>query len=71
METGIIIFLNVLILYGILGLLFGCYFFIKGAFVLDPLIKDSKWNIRALLFPGAAALWPLLLIKIVKTKKRP
>lgn len=70
MEIGIGIFLNVLAIYTILGLFFGCYFFIKGAFILDPLIKDSKWNIRLLLLPGAIALWPLLLIKIVKIKKR-
>lgn len=70
METVIQIFLNVLGIYFVIGLLFGIYFFIKGAFQLDELIKESKWTVRLLLLPGAIGLWPMLLIKIItKTKK--
>ncbi len=60
------IFVNLLLGYFIFGLLFGIYFFIKGAFKLDELIIESKWTVRLLLLPGAIGLWPLLLMKIIR-----
>ena len=65
MELAIQIFLLLLGAYAFLGLLFAFYFFFKGAFKLDPLIGDSKWTVRLLLIPGAMALWPALLLKII------
>ena len=69
MEIIIQIFLGVLAIYVTVGLLFGIYFFVKGAFRIDPLIADSKWTVRLLLIPGAIALWPILLIKVFKKQK--
>ncbi|MDY8134550.1 hypothetical protein [Aquimarina sp. 2201CG5-10] len=63
------IFLTILGIYAIIGVLFGIYFFIKGAFQIDELIADSKWTVRLLLVPGAIGLWPILLLKILKTSK--
>ncbi len=63
------LFLGFLGIYMTIGLLFGIYFFIKGALRIDPLIADSKWTVKLLLLPGAAALWPILLIKVFKTQK--
>ena len=64
MELIIQIFLWVLAGYVIIGLLFGIYFFIKGAAQIDELIPDSKWVVKLLLVPGAIGLWPLLMLKL-------
>ena len=64
METVINIFMGVLAAYFGIGLLFGIYFIIKGAAKIDPLIRDSKFKVRLLLFPGAIATWPFLVGKL-------
>ncbi len=69
MEIVIQVFLIFLGIYAGIGLLFGIYFFVKGASQLDPLIKDSKWTVRLLLFPGAVGLWPIVLLKIINLQK--
>lgn len=69
METVIQVFLIFLGIYVAIGLLFGIYFFVKGASRLDPLIKDSKWTVRLLLLPGSIGLWPILLLKIITLQK--
>ncbi|WP_411030299.1 hypothetical protein [Spongiimicrobium sp. 3-5] len=69
METTIQIFLTFLTVYAILGVLFGIYFFFKGASQLDSLITESKWTVRLLLIPGAIALWPVLLSRLVSKLK--
>ena len=53
-------------IYFLIGLVFGLYFLFAGAPKIDPLIKDSKWSLRLLLFPGAVATWVLLLPKLFK-----
>ncbi len=65
MEIVIDIILSLLGLYFGIGLLFGLYFFFKGAFQLDELISESKWTVRLLVVPGAIGLWPILLLKII------
>lgn len=32
---------------------------------LDPVLEESSFSIRFLLLPGAAAVWPILLHKII------
>ncbi|MEK6151779.1 hypothetical protein WIW50_00880 [Flavobacteriaceae bacterium 3-367] len=65
MESVITIFLSLLAAYAGVGLLFGLYFFFKGAAQIDPVISDSKWTVRLLLIPGSIGLWPLLLAKLI------
>lgn len=65
MESVISIFLLFLAAYAGLGLLFGLYFFFRGAAQIDPVIADSKWTVRLLLIPGSIGLWPLLLAKLI------
>ena len=36
---------------------------------MDPLLKNSKWTVRLLLFPGVVATWPFFLRKTVHYKK--
>ena len=47
-------------LYLMLGIGFASVFLTRGAGSIDPAAKHSSWGFRALIFPGVAALWPLL-----------
>ncbi len=69
MEIFIQVFLSLFGVYCAIGLLFGIYFFTKGAAKLDELIPESKWTVRLLLIPGAIGLWPVLLVKIIAKSK--
>ncbi len=67
MLTVINVFVIILAVYFGMGLLFGIYFVIKGAGRIDPLIQNSKFKVRLLLFPGAIATWPFLIGKLKRT----
>ena len=60
------IFLKILGTYFVLGVFFAIYFLINGATKIDPLMKDTKWNVRLLLFPGVVVTWICLIPKIFK-----
>lgn len=47
------------------GALFGFYFVLRGAERLDGAAKGAGPVFRILLFPGAAGLWPILLIRML------
>ena len=51
--------------YLAIGLLFGIFFAFKGAELLDPVAAGSPIGFRILVLPGAVALWPLLLVKLL------
>ena len=53
-------------IYLLLGLLFALYFVIKGAKKIDAGMSNASFGLKALILPGALALWPVLLIKILK-----
>lgn len=53
-----------LIVFGLyfgLGALFALAFVLKGVNVIDPAAHTSTIGFRMLIFPGAMALWPVLL----------
>lgn len=54
-------------LYLGLGLVFGLAFIIKGAPAIDPAARGAGWGFRLTILPGAAALWPVLLAKWLRT----
>jgi len=62
MET-IKFLVNVFYLYLLAGAVFAALFVWRGAAVLDEAARGISWKTRALLFPGSAALWPVLLQK--------
>lgn len=56
----------VALVYGGVGLLFALYFAARGAAKLDPAAEGAPIGFRMLILPGAAALWPLLLAKLLR-----
>jgi hypothetical protein len=52
-----------LAIYTIAGLLFALWFVALAAPRIDPAAKGAGLLFRLLIFPGSAALWPLLLLK--------
>ena len=55
------LFVYCLIAYGVLGVLFALAFVTMGVQRIDSQARNSGFGFRALIFPGSAALWPLLL----------
>jgi hypothetical protein len=62
---------NIVLAYGTLGVLFAMAFVLRGAQVVDPGAKGAHWGFRALIFPGAAALWPVMLSKWARAATGP
>lgn len=55
--------LDLFYLYVLAGVVFAVLFLWRGAGRIDEEAQGISWKTRALLFPGTAALWPLLLRK--------
>jgi hypothetical protein len=66
MLTIIQAFVYLLQAYFAAGFVFAVYFFVRGAFKMDPLITNSKWTVRLLLVPGAILMWPILSQRLMK-----
>jgi len=60
-----------LYLYGIAGLVFAIAFVITGVKRIDSHAIGSGVGFRALIFPGSAALWPLLLRRWISRTSEP
>lgn len=59
-------FVSVLAFYALLGAVFAFWFVASGVDRFDPAARGASRAFRALLFPGTAALWPVLLVKWIK-----
>jgi hypothetical protein len=59
------IFLLAFAVYALAGLLFALAFVFRGASAMDPAAKSGTIGFRLLILPGAAAFWPLLLLRWV------
>ncbi len=59
------IVLGALGIYLAIGLLFGLWFVAFGVGRVDPVARQAGAPFRVLILPGAAALWPWLLMKWV------
>jgi hypothetical protein len=49
--------------YGAAGFTFAIAFVARGAAAIDQSASGAPTGFRLLIFPGAAALWPVLLTK--------
>ena len=59
--------INVLAAYGVAGAVFAVAFVAKGIQRVDSVAEHAPWGFRLIVLPGIAALWPLLLVRWVRT----
>ena len=57
---------NVFTVYAALGLVFAVAFVAWGAAKLDAAARDSGIGFQLMILPGAAALWPALLVRWIR-----
>lgn len=62
MATAI---LSIAWVYFLIGAAFALWFVVAGAARLDETARGGSIGFRLLIFPGACALWPVLLWKFV------
>jgi len=55
--------------YGAIGLVVGAAFVVWGVGRVDPAARGSGWGFRAVILPGAAALWPLVARKWIRAAR--
>lgn len=63
--------LLVLAAYLAAGLAFGLAFVWRGAAAVDPAARGMPLRVRFLILPGAAALWPWLLMRWLRRQQPP
>lgn len=51
-----------------LGAVFGLYFVVQGAARIDADAHHLPLQLRLLLWPASAALWPVLLVKVLRSE---
>lgn len=56
----------VLAIYGAIGVIFAVPFLWRGLGRLDATAKEGTWGFKAVIFPGVVALWPVLLLKLLR-----
>lgn len=54
--------------YLAVGVVFAIWFALAGAARLDPVARAGTPGFRALILPGACALWPLLLRRTLRPR---
>ncbi len=68
LATGLVSFTTI---YLAIGLLFALAFAWRGARAIDPSAAEATWGFRILIVPGAAALWPFLLVRWLRATPSP
>lgn len=65
------LFVRLLEIYAVIGVVFAIYFVALGISKVDRLAHGSGIGFRLLVFPGSAALWPLLLLRLLRASGDP
>lgn len=60
-------FVFVFIAYLVAGTLFALVFFFRGLHRIDPASTDSSLGFKAIIMPGCIMLWPIMLLKWVRS----
>lgn len=60
MLTAATWFVNILLIYLGVGVVFAIAFVFKGVGKVDPAAREGTLGFRLLILPGTAALWPIL-----------
>lgn len=68
MEKIIAVLLLVIGVYFMLGLFFSAAFLTKGIAKVDASTHGASIGFKLLLVPGCTALWPVLLMKWLKSR---
>lgn len=71
METFASTLVTGLVVYLALGLAFAVPFVLLGVQRIDPAAREGTLGFRLLVLPGCAALWPLLLARLVRRAPPP
>jgi hypothetical protein len=64
------LFIDVLAAYGLAGAIFAVAFVTVGIHRVDPVAEHAPLGFRLIVLPGAAALWPLLLVRWLRGSVR-
>ncbi len=55
--------------YAALGVVFGVLFVTAGVERVDHAAVGAPWSFRLLILPGAAAFWPIMLLKWLHARR--
>jgi hypothetical protein len=66
MTAFIELCVNLFVAYLGFGFLFAIVFVAKGIGRVDPVARGSSLGFRLIVLPGVAALWPLLLVRLIQ-----
>jgi hypothetical protein len=58
-------------IYAAFGLLFAPFFLMRGAARIDPSVQQSTWGFRWMIVPGVIALWPWLMLRLLRGVEHP
>jgi hypothetical protein len=62
-------FVDALALYGLAGAVFAAVFVTAGIDRVDPVAQHAPVSFRLIVIPGVAALWPLLLVRWIRSAR--
>jgi len=69
MKTAVLLFVNALQIYLLIGVLIALFVQFKGLQKIDSGVEGAGVWFRVITFPGIVALWPAILLKWIKAKK--
>jgi hypothetical protein len=64
------LFVDALAAYGLAGAVFAVAFVTRGIQRVDSVAEHAPLGFRLIVLPGVAALWPLLLIRWLRSAPR-
>lgn len=68
MDAILSFLLNAAGLYTLLGLGVALMFYIRWLEIMDPTAKGGSRGFKTITAPGVIALWPLILVKVLRRK---
>lgn len=55
--------------YAFLGAAFATAFVVRGVAQVDHAAAQGPWTFRMLIWPGSAALWPVMMMKWIRAAR--
>ena len=63
------LFVGALAMYALAGAIFAAAFVAFGIHRVDPVAEHAPFGFRLIVIPGVAALWPLLLVRWIRSRQ--